>query len=310
MKQVALLVISLLVVCELLPCVAGAAPNEAAQPGASNAQYSAAIDAALEEYSLQHFEEARSLFERAHAIDPSARTLRGLGMVEFELRHYVRATELLEQALLHGNRPLTSEQRVAVTQLITRAQQFIGVYRLEIEPKDVPATVEVDGRAIELTPEKRVRLEAGEHVLQVSVHSAQPRVLRLDVKGGQQQTLPLSFAIEAEAKERPAPAKEPVRESARRPERTGPLLLGLGGGVAVVGGVLGVLAFTQADGAIEESRRAERAHGLAIGADVVIGLGAATAVVGLVLLLTRDRRATNQATRVSFERATTLTVKF
>src|SRR5688572_7254192 len=60
-----------------------------------NPDYKRAVEEALKEYGLGHFEEARSLFRRAHGIYPNARTLRGLGMVEFELRHYVRASQLL-----------------------------------------------------------------------------------------------------------------------------------------------------------------------------------------------------------------------
>src|SRR5688572_888187 len=59
-----------------------------------NPDYKRAVEEALKEYGLGHFEEARSLFRRAHGIYPNARTLRGLGMVEFELRHYVRAAQL------------------------------------------------------------------------------------------------------------------------------------------------------------------------------------------------------------------------
>ncbi len=50
--------------------------------------YRAAIDAAVQEYELNHFEESREQFARAHALNPNARTLRGLGVADFELRRW------------------------------------------------------------------------------------------------------------------------------------------------------------------------------------------------------------------------------
>lgn len=49
------------------------------------AGYRDAIDTALQEMGLGNYEEAREQFARAHALSPNARTLRGLGISEFEL---------------------------------------------------------------------------------------------------------------------------------------------------------------------------------------------------------------------------------
>ena len=46
-----------------------------------------AINAAIADFEAGRFEQARTHFAEAHALSPSARTLRALGMVEFELRH-------------------------------------------------------------------------------------------------------------------------------------------------------------------------------------------------------------------------------
>src|SRR3954466_6623521 len=74
-------------------------PVPEASEGGDSPEYRRLIGDALKEYGLEHFEESRSLFERAHMLSPSARTERGLGMVEFELRHYVTAQHLLELSL-------------------------------------------------------------------------------------------------------------------------------------------------------------------------------------------------------------------
>jgi hypothetical protein len=84
------------------------------QPSATServdpAGYAALIDEALAEHQALNFEEARTLFAKAHAIFPNARTLRGMGMMEFELRDYAAGAEQLEQALASQVRPLAGE---------------------------------------------------------------------------------------------------------------------------------------------------------------------------------------------------------
>jgi hypothetical protein len=66
---------------------------------------------------------AREELRRAHAIFPNARTLRGLGMVEFELRSYVQSVQLLEQALAASVKPLDGKLRTDTEALLARAQR-------------------------------------------------------------------------------------------------------------------------------------------------------------------------------------------
>ena len=76
-------------------------------------EYRALVTHALEEFDAQNYAEARSLFLRAHTIYPSARTLRALGMVEFELKNYVDSITRLEEALSERTRALTGQTRKA-----------------------------------------------------------------------------------------------------------------------------------------------------------------------------------------------------
>src|SRR5689334_12685633 len=134
---------SLVFVCGVLLCSLAAAPSVSAQAPATvssdeSPEYKQAISQALEEYGLTHYEESRSLFEKAHALDPNERTLRGLGMVEFGLRHYVADEGYLEASLKATKKPLTEDQRRFVGDLLARTQQFIAKYELAVEPV-VPA---------------------------------------------------------------------------------------------------------------------------------------------------------------------------
>jgi tetratricopeptide (TPR) repeat protein len=273
--------------------LASAQAKPAATPttdAADSAEYKQAVEAALEEYRLQHFEEARSLFERAHEIDPNARTLRGLGMVEFERRHYVRASELLQAALVSKKKPLTDEQRKAVEDLLARTQQFISNYAVEVKPATEAVEVELDGKPVELGAERKLALEAGEHTLRITAPNAVPRELKLDVKGGERQTL----HIELEVKTPQQPIARPSQPlAATKPERNtlGIALTSAGGAVAAAGGVLGGIALMKAnDLETQDDPGTDKARSLAIGADVMLGVGIASAITGVVLLIVKRPR--------------------
>jgi tetratricopeptide (TPR) repeat protein len=272
------------------------APATPPLDASENPDYKRAVEDALKEYGLGHFEEARSLFRRAHGIYPNARTLRGLGMVEFELRHYVRASQLLEESLASTQKPLTDDQRRAVTSLLARTRQFIANYAVKVEPPRQDITLELDGKPVALDAAGRLSLEAGEHALRISAPDFEARELHIDVKGGEQQTL----RIELEVKRKDPPESEqkaptaPVRETVvTRPHRTlGIALTAAGGALVVTGGVLGALALGRAgDADTRDSDEADGARGLALTSDVALGVGLAGAIVGVVLM-TRKKTET------------------
>lgn len=266
-----------------------------------NPEYKQAVDAAIEEYGRGHYAEARSLFERAHALDPNARTLRGLGMVEFELRHYVRAAELLEASRTSQRKPLPPDQRAAVDELLARTRQFIARYTVTVQPETPASQFELDGQPVELDAERRLTLETGEHVLRVSAPDRLPRELRIDAKGGEQR----SVRVELPAKLEPgrAPAATTALQTKRSHDRPvlGITLISVGSAIAAAGASLGVIALLDAkDAKVRDSAEADRAHNFALSADVALGVGIATAVTGAVLLLL-ERKATSEERRSSLQ---------
>lgn len=81
----------------LLPLSAMAqktSPTSQAEP------YEDAVRLALGEFDAGNFAEAREHFRKAHSLDPNARTLRALGLVEFELRNYGEAANFLERDMV------------------------------------------------------------------------------------------------------------------------------------------------------------------------------------------------------------------
>lgn len=270
----------------LLPGAAqaqAAAPDAVDEPARESTEYQRAIVGALEEYRLGHFEEARALFERAHAIDPNARTLRGLGMVEFERRHYVRAQELLEASLASSKKPLTEEQRAAVQELLARTNQFVSHFTVATRPAGAAPEVEVDGHTIALDDERSFAVEAGEHRVTVRAPGMSARELSLDAVGGERRTLTVDLVPERVAMAA-APRAEPTRSV------LGISLTSLGAVVVAGGLVLGGIALKRGiDAEPRPSPSADRARALAIGTDVALGVGISTMVAGVVVLLMKRR---------------------
>lgn len=149
--------------------------------------YEGLIAEAVQEFEAAHWIEARALFLRAHEQKPSARTFRGLGFVEFELRNYLRADEYLRQALADSRHALTASQRREVEAAHARVQGFLGLYRIEVVPGS--AQVLVDGATPGHVQDGSIVLEAGEHVLSFSAEGHAPLERRLDVRGGERESL-------------------------------------------------------------------------------------------------------------------------
>jgi hypothetical protein len=177
--------------------------------------YLALIEHGIEEYKLSHWVEAKSYFERAHALQPNARTLRGLGLVSFELRQYVPAVKYLSQALTSQERPLTTDMRVGAEKLLASARGFIAYYRLELEPRDTQ--LEIDGQPPLFDEQGWLMLEAASHELVFSAPEHQSIVRAVTATAGTRVTL--HVALERKALS-PRPEAEPLAEPAASPRQT------------------------------------------------------------------------------------------
>src|SRR5262245_20503032 len=87
------------------PPVPVATPPAAAGPEAPADEYNMLIREGLAEYDARNWAEALVLFERAHAVQPNARTLRAIGNVAFEMRRYTKAIDALRASLSDGRKP-------------------------------------------------------------------------------------------------------------------------------------------------------------------------------------------------------------
>jgi tetratricopeptide (TPR) repeat protein len=170
-------------------------PATRGEQGASDAAYRDLVDQALGEFKRKNWPEARSLFAQAHAINPNARTLRGLGVVSFEMREYVSAIVYLEQAIEEARQALTDTQRGECQGLLTRARTYVGGFTPILSPAD--ATLVVDGAPPVRDAGGSLLLAFGEHVLSLSAPGYQTSTRRLQVQGGERTELHMELAPEA-----------------------------------------------------------------------------------------------------------------
>ena len=166
------------------------AQAQAGQPS-WDIQYERAIDSALEAFKARDYARARTLFGQAHALQPSARTLRGLGVTAVELRNYESAQDELEAALTDHRRPLTPEQRREVTELLEWMRTGLGTLNLKLSPPS--AIARIDDRR---TAARSLRLDPGEHELEVRAEGYRPHSELFVLDRGQELSLQVDLMPE------------------------------------------------------------------------------------------------------------------
>lgn len=171
-------------------------------------RYREAISQAIREYNARNFVEAHALFVRAHALLPSARTLRGMGVVEFELKRYRECILHLQQALDSDVRSLDGQLRERAAVLLSRARTFVARVYLNIEPDS--AQVVVDGEPLGTRPDELL-LRVGDHILEFRApgHVFERREVQL--LGGEQRRLQVTLRKEVAITPATAPSPEQRR---------------------------------------------------------------------------------------------------
>lgn len=154
-----------------------------AQDAAAPAGYEQTLARAFQDFEQRRFVEAGTLFREAHRRFPNAHTLRALGMVEYELEHYVEAVDLLQRALESHARPLAPELRASTTQLLRQARAHVTLVRVTFSPPQ--ALFLVDGLAVSVASGDLLQLSAGEHELILEARGYTPARRVLRVSGGE-----------------------------------------------------------------------------------------------------------------------------
>jgi len=169
-----------------------------------DAEYQQLINYALDEYERGSWEESAALFRRAHALIPSARTLRGLGLATYEARRYAESIRHLRAALQDTRRPLPDKQREAVQATLDRAKIFVG--QLEIDRVPADAQVMINGRVAEPDSDGKFMVDSGWVDIEVSAPSYTPRTRRMRLAGGEEQRIALHLSPLDASPSDPSPA--------------------------------------------------------------------------------------------------------
>lgn len=173
---------------------------------AAQRSYQATIADAVTEYAAGNLDEARALFNQAHRMEPSARTLRGLGMVAFEQKRYINAIEYLGQALADGRKPLKRRNIAKAKNLLARANAFVGKFTVKLSPEG--ASLEVDGGPATLR-DGQLWLKIGQHELSATAEGHSPARRSIEVHGAEVSEIALTLEPNAAA-----PVATPVAAAA------------------------------------------------------------------------------------------------
>ena len=229
------------------PIIVAPQPAAALAPNESP-EYRAAIDAAVVEHDAGHFVEARAQFLRAHEISPNARTLRGLGMVEFELRNYGECVRYLEQALKSDVRSLDDDLRDETQALLERAKAYVGEVHVAVDPGT--ASVVVDGVTVASGPEASFVLVVGDHELEFRARGHLPEKRAINIRGGDQKTIRVTLSSPTAAEVGPTNSALMNTQASPRSERQ-PLVkkwwLWTAVGVVVAGATVATVLATRPD---------------------------------------------------------------
>jgi hypothetical protein len=206
----------------------------------ASGEYSRLIEQAVELFKAREFARARELFEDAHELYPSARTLRSLGLTDFESGHYALAIRELEAALNDPRKPLAEKQRYEVQAVIEHARDFVGTLEIQLNPPD--AQLRIDDREVAAGT---VQLDAGSHLLRARAPGYAYAEWRLDVQPGETTSTTLTLERLPEPPPPPLVSDLPP-EPYDATQRTAAWIVGgVGVAGAIVGSVFGVISIVK-----------------------------------------------------------------
>ncbi|MFO8071586.1 MAG: tetratricopeptide repeat protein [Polyangia bacterium] len=261
------------------------------------AEAKAAFEQGKAAFEQGDYERAAAAFRRANELRPNWRLLYNIAQSEAAAKNPGLALQAFEAYLAQGGDDVVLERRDECVAEIERLKAMVG----EIEVfAPAGAIVFVDGAERERTPlpgpmmvsagvEHQVRIEhEGEVILDRKVRVSSGKRVTVEIESGH----PAASAPVAEK------AAEPDDGSSRE---TSPLViggwvaLGVGAGALIGGGSTGGMVLSlddelaeKCDGEVCTSAKSDdvdKLDNLALTTDVLIGVGAAAAITGVVLLI-------------------------
>jgi len=268
-------------------------------------------------FDQRRFADALSEFERSYALYPDFSTLFNIGQVHAVLGHPVEAVDALESFLSKGGDSIPAADRQRVQAELAAQRAKIGLITFDVLPNGTE--VRVDGVPIGKSPlVAPLRFASGPHRVEAMLEGYRAEVRTIDLAGGQQAHIGMSLQSIAQVPSTPAPApvsapQHPVEESSQPPleasdspptnppvSRNWQKLAGYGvGGLGLLGAGVGTYLLidgqSKHEDALEQWAAGDKAEARQTEQDsvdekdkgyVVVGVGGAIALGGVILLLT------------------------
>lgn len=271
--------------------------EQAGEAASAFAADSAGVDAETLNKARAHFEQGVEFYaegdyraalielQRAYELHRTYKLLYNLGQVAYELRDYAGAERFFRDYLAKGGTELSPERRREIKQELARLRSRVATLRVGTNRPG--ATVRVDDHVV-VHPEGSLRVSAGRRVIRAEASGFSPIERVVDVTGGEELKVDLSFG----------PSLVAAGASAQS-SSVGPLpwVTGIMSGVFLVAsGAVGWAAYqdiSARDDALrtyttrsELDSLGEQAHTKAIVADALLGAALVSAAVTMVVVLT------------------------
>jgi hypothetical protein len=289
MRVLLLLTLSALFLAPALPADADKKTDKAARK---------AFKQGVKFFEAGQFDEAVESFREAYELQPAWKLLYNIGQGEAAAKRHGLALESFAQYLSEGGDALTPKRREEVLSEVKRLRDMAG--SLEIEAPD-GAEVHVDGKPRGTTPlPGRIRVSAGvdhEVVLILGDDILLSKVVR--VGGGESQLVTTTPEAPTVAPVPGIPPPAGKQDDGPSPvATTGWVVAGVGAAVLVAGGVTGGVALSKnkdiedncPGGDCEPAYHddVDSRDALATTSTVLIGVGAAAVVAGVLMLTVFD----------------------
>jgi len=273
--------------------------EQAGEAASAFSDSSSGVDAETLNQARSHFEQGVEFYaegdyraalielQRAYELHRTYKLLYNLGQVAYELRDYAGAERFFRDYLAKGGNELSPERRREVKQELARLRSRVA--SLRVTTSQPGATIRVDDHVV-MHPEGSVRVSAGRRVIRAEAPGYAPVERVIDVTGGEELKVDLSFG--------PSLIAAGSESSAAR-SGVGPLPWVTGimsGALLIASGAVGWAAYqdiSARDDALrtyttrsELDSLGEQAHTKAIVADALLGAAVVSAAVTMVVVLT------------------------
>jgi hypothetical protein len=272
----------------------GVAPKIAAAPSEQRSVVAKAREhfrRGTDYYAEGDYRAALIEFERAYSLQPTHRLFYNLGQLSYELRDYARAERYFRRYLVEGEGEVPAERRAEVERELGKLRERVASVHIETQPPG--ALIQIDEREMGSTPfSLPLRVSAGQRRLVAELPGRAPLTRVVELVGGEERTLRLTFGPPLVAAGEPDEA--PATTSGTN---WAPWVAGITTGVLAIGATgVGYSAFQDANAQRMELARytsrerldelTTRAETKANVMDVLLGAAIVGAAVTAILILT------------------------